>query len=119
MRCGLAAVTARFPLPISSLGKPAPPGVHVSPPSVLLKKPPAREPEMIVHGFRSMRFIQAYTVFGLPGCNSTSIAPVLSFMYNVFFHVLPPSVVLKTPRSVFFLKMSPYAATQTMFGLDG
>ena len=62
---------------------------------------------MIDHGLRSMRFIHAYTTFGLPGCSSTSIAPVLSLTYSVFFHDLPPSVVLKMPRALFGLKMSP------------
>src|SRR3990172_3195359 len=47
------------------------------------------------------------------------MAPVLSETYSVFFQVRPPSVVLKTPRSVFRLKRSPYAATQTVFGSVG
>ena len=54
---------------------------------------------MMVQGFRSIRFIQAYTTAGLPGMSSTSMAPVESDTNRVFFQVLPPSVVLKTPRS--------------------
>ncbi len=74
---------------------------------------------MMVHGFRSIRDIQAYTTLGLPGWSSRSIAPVLSDTNSVFFQVLPPSVVLKTPRSPLGLKMSPYAATQTVLGSLG
>ena len=56
---------------------------------------------------------------GWPGCRSTSIAPILSETKSTFFHVAPPSVVLKMPRSVFDLNVSPCAATHTMFGLVG
>src|SRR5688500_5385103 len=119
MRFGFAAVTPRLPFPISSFGRPVPVFVQLSPPSVLLKKPPSREPLMIVHGFRSSRDIHANTTFGLPGMSSTSMAPVLSETNSVFFQVRPPSVVLKTPPSEFGLKMSPTAATQTVFGSLG
>ena len=74
---------------------------------------------MMDHGFRSMRFIQAKSTFGLPGCSSTSMAPVESLTKSVFFQVLPPSVVLNTPRVLFGLKMSPYIAAQATSGLDG
>ncbi len=74
---------------------------------------------MIVHGLRSRRDIHAYTTLGLPGCSSTSIAPSWSETNSTLRQVLPPSVVLKTPRSLLALNMSPFAATHTMFGLVG
>src|SRR5678816_3942101 len=74
---------------------------------------------MIVQGFRSWRDIHAYTTFGLPGCTSTSIAPSVSDRYSTFFHVAPPSIVLKMPRSLLALKMSPVDENQTIVGLVG
>jgi hypothetical protein len=73
----------------------------------------------MVHGFRSIRDIHAYTTFGLPGITSRSMAPTLSDRKRVLFHVRPPSDVLKTPRATDFLNMSPFDATHTVFGSLG
>src|SRR5687767_15109620 len=119
MRFGFAFETATFDLPTSSLGRPFVILVHVSPPSVLRYTPPSRAPEMIVHGLRSARHIDANSTFGLPGWNSTSTAPVLSVTNSTFCHVRPPSFVRKTPRSALGLKGLPMAATNATFGSDG
>ncbi len=56
---------------------------------------------------------------GFAGLSSTSAAPTLSDTNSTLRHVLPPSVVLKTPRSEFAVNAFPIAATQTMFGFVG
>src|SRR5437870_5323926 len=76
-------------------------------------------PLMIVHGFRSPRHIDAMMTFELPGAISRSVAPVLSEMNNTFRQVLPPSVVLKTPRSALGLNALPCAATYATFAFTG
>ncbi len=53
---------------------------------------------MMVQGFRSMRFIQAYTTSGFPGCNSTSMAPVLSDTKRVFFQDLAATITEAAQR---------------------
>jgi len=40
-----------------------------------------------------------------------SVAPVSASTYNTLVHVRPPSIVLKTPRSVFDPHRCPPAAT--------
>ena len=45
--------------------------------------------------------------------------PVSLLTNSVFFHVLPPSVVLKMPRSSFGPNGEPSAASHTVLGLDG
>src|SRR5215471_11843810 len=58
--------------------------------------------------------------FGFPGSMTMSLAPVLSLTKSVFFHVLPPSVVLYTPSpqdELWRVFASP-VPTHTTFGLD-
>src|SRR5687767_2528266 len=119
MRFGFAFETATFDLPTSSLGRPFVILVHVSPPSVLRYTPPSRAPEMIVHGLRSARHIEANSTLGLPGWNSTSTAPVLSETKRTFCHVRPPSFVRNTPRSALGLNPFPMAATKATLGSVG
>ena len=57
--------------------------------------------------------------FGFLRSISTSTAPVLLSRNSTFFHVLPPSVVLNTPRSSLGAPYFPKSATKTMFGLVG
>src|SRR5690348_11879520 len=54
---------------------------------------------------------------GLDGSMARLIAPVPSFTYRIFFQVLPPSVVLNTPRCGLEAKRWPSAATYTTSGL--
>src|SRR5215475_9734233 len=56
---------------------------------------------------------------GFAGFTSTSDAPTLSDRKRTFFQVLPPSFVLKMPRSGFFLNALPTAATQATSGFVG
>src|SRR5579862_4985410 len=63
--------------------------------------------------------IPAYSTCGFDGSIARLIAPVPSFTYRIFFQVLPPSVVLNTPRSGLGANMWPRAATYTTSGLLG
>ena len=47
------------------------------------------------------------------------MAPVLSSTNSTFAHVLPPSVVLYTPRSALLVHSWPEAATNTTSGFVG
>src|SRR5438045_3444506 len=76
-------------------------------------------PLMIVHGFRWPRHMLAMITLEFPGAISRSVAPVLSEMKSTFRQVLPPSVVLETPRSGLFLKAFPCAATYATLGFTG
>src|SRR4051812_39320258 len=61
----------------------------------------------------------ASSALGSNGSIRRSIAPVRSSTNSTFFHVLPPSSVLKTPRSSFGPHTRPIAATYTVFGSFG
>jgi hypothetical protein len=61
----------------------------------------------------------ANSLFGLPGSVARSAAPVRGSTYSTFLQVLPPSVVLNTPRSAFSPHAWPMAATQATFGSVG
>ena len=73
--------------------------VHVSPPSVDLNRPLPGPPLDIWYSTRYASHIAANITFGFVRSIATSTAPVLSSRNSTFFQVLPPSVVLKTPRS--------------------
>src|SRR5688572_8306604 len=74
---------------------------HVAPPSYVTCSPELGPPELKNHGQRRYSHMAAKSLFGLAGSMTRSAAPVRSSTYNTFVHVLPPSVVLKTPRSAF------------------
>src|SRR5258705_4131948 len=93
--------------------------VHVSPPSVDLKRPEPGPPLDIVYSFRKASHSAAYITLGVVRLKAMSIAAVLSSRYRTFFHVRPPSVDLKTPRSAFGTECFPNAATNTISGFDG
>src|SRR5690242_2642263 len=102
--------------PFSPVGNPRVTGVHVSPPSVDLY---SREPEPVGMPPKLLRwrvYVDARMTRGFVGSNATSLAPVFSSTYNTFFHVRPPSVVLKSPRSGLGPRMLPCAATKTTSG---
>src|SRR5262249_36253180 len=61
----------------------------------------------------------AYMTFGLRRSIEMSTAPVLLSRNSVFFQVLPPSVLLKTPRSSLGTLYLPNEATNTMLGSVG
>src|SRR5256712_13607317 len=93
--------------------------VPCPPPSVDLKIPPPGPPDTSCHGLRCACQKAAYTTSGLLGSRTRSEIPVESLRNNTLFHVLPPSVVLYTPRSAFGPKACPWAPTHTMSGLAG
>src|SRR2546430_16004432 len=93
--------------------------VQCSPPSVDLKIPPPGPPDTSCHGLRCACQKAAYSTSGLDGSRTRSEIPVESLRNSTLFHVLPPSVVLYTPRSAFGPKACPWAPTHTMSGLAG
>src|SRR5437868_4887999 len=74
---------------------------------------------MIVHGLRCPRHIHAYSTSGFAGLISRSAAPIESDTNSTLRQLLPPSVLLNTPRSALLLNALPIAATHTVFGLVG
>src|SRR5256885_17026830 len=61
----------------------------------------------------------AYTMLKFDGSAATSEQAVSGSTNNTFFHVLPPSVVLKTPRSSFGPHSRPSPHTYTLSGFFG
>src|SRR6185369_1923872 len=84
---------------------------QVSPPSVVFHRPLRPPPAFIPQGVRWNFHIAAKMIRGLVGSMVRSIAPVESLRKRIFFHVLPPSVVRKTPRSALGPNACPIAAT--------
>src|SRR5579863_124126 len=72
-----------------------------------------------VQCLRDICHIAAYTTCGLDGSIAMLIAPVSSLTYRTFCQVLPPSVVLNTPRSGLVPNKWPSAATYTTSGSLG
>src|SRR5437660_2285689 len=85
--------------------------VQVSPASVDLKRPLPGPPLDICHDTRYASQRAAYITLGLRRSIARSIAAVLLSRKSTFFHVLPPSVDLNTPRSGFGAAGCPNAAT--------
>src|SRR5215510_7239312 len=73
--------------------------VHVSPPSVDLNNPLPGPPLDIWYSTRYASHRPANITLGLRRSIAMSIPPVLLSRKSTFFQVLPPSVVLKMPRS--------------------
>src|SRR5215470_19986790 len=73
-------------------------------------------PDSRCHAQRRYVYIPAYRMFELPGSAAMSEHDVCGSMYNNFFHVLPPSVVLKTPRSSFGPHSRPRPQAYTRSG---
>ncbi len=74
---------------------------------------------MIVHGRRSPRHAPAYISSGFAGFIASETTPVRSLMKSTFFQLLPPSVVLNTPRSELGPNGWPRAATYATSALRG
>src|SRR6185295_10345230 len=109
-----------LPNPCSVVGKPFVIFFQVVPPSVDLNKPlsfPFHAP--FSQGPCLPAHISAKTMFELFGSIVTWTAPVFSSLYKTLSHVLPPSVVLYTPRSSFGPYGCPSAATKTLFSFLG
>src|ERR1051326_6746113 len=80
-----------------------------------LPGPPPLKP----HAVRCRWYIAAQRFCGLLGSITISVALVFSSTYSVFVHVLPPSVVMNTPRSAFGPYRWPPTAIHTVFGSRG
>src|SRR5258705_12051595 len=100
---GLAGAPGRAP-PILPSPRGGRPGLGVislrcSPPSVDLKSPLPGPPLDIEYSTRNASQSAANITLGLWGSIAMSTAPVLLSRKRTLRQVLPPSVVLKTPRS--------------------
>src|SRR5579864_3531894 len=93
--------------------------VHVSPPSVDLKRPLPGPPLDIVYSARKASHRAAKMTLGLWRSIQRSTAPVLSSRKSTCFHVRPPSEDLYTPRSWLGTLYLPKSATKTMLALVG
>src|SRR5688500_12787936 len=102
-RAGSAADTVTPTLPQIVGGRPGffVSSVQVLPPSVVLNRPPPGPPLESECGVRNTSQNPAYRTSGFFASIVRSTAPVLSFRKRMRFHVLPPLVVLNTPRSGF------------------
>ncbi len=74
---------------------------------------------MMSQPLRKPRYIAAYSSFGFAWFTATTRPPVSLLTKSTFFQLLPPSIVLKMPRSAFGPNGEPRAAAQTMSGLVG
>src|SRR5206468_9317303 len=106
------------PLPVSS--------AQVAPPSVLLKTPEAlgavalSPPERNVQPRRRKSHIPAYKVWGCDGSIVIIEQPVDAVApLRTLAHVLPPSLVLYTPRSALSLHSLPGTHTYTVLASFG
>src|SRR6202035_5744150 len=117
--CGLDGATARAILPHGLSGSPLlfPSFISVqcSPPSVDSNSPLPDPPERKVHPCRRKSHIEAKMVFGSCADIASIPQPVDPFApARTFFQVLPPSEVLKTPRSSLSFQMWPVAHASTL-----
>src|SRR5437667_11883576 len=117
---GLDGATATATRPHGLDGSPLAPlsSVQDAPPSLLLNRPLAlgasgpSPPERNVHPLRRKSHIPANSVFGVCGSIDIIEHPVDALApLRTLVHVLPPSVVLYTPRSSLSLQSLP--GTQT------
>src|SRR5436190_13773166 len=92
---------------------------QVSPPSVDLYSPLPGPPLDIWYSTRYASHSAANITVGLRRSMATSAAPDLPSLNSTFFHVLPPSALLKTPRSSLGTLYLPKSATNTMLGFVG
>ena len=88
-----APLTAIAILPIS-FGKPVCNFSQLAPPSVDLYKPLPAPPLITFQGNLPCSHMAAYNMLGFFASIDNSAQPVLSLMYKIFFHVVPPSVLL-------------------------
>src|SRR5215217_5427193 len=99
MRLGLLGAIAKTIFPVVRVGSPLPESrFQVTPPSVDLKRPLPGPPLSRPHVWISIGHMPANTIRGLLGSISRWAQPLFSSVNNTRSHVLPPSVVRKTPR---------------------
>src|SRR5262245_26815819 len=104
------------------VGKPEPSlliSCQLLPPSLLLYKPLVLPDSSRFHAVRVRYHAAAYSSFGSFGLISMSTTPVLLSIYKVCFQVLPPSVVLYTPRSLLGEYKCPNTATHAVLLSEG
>src|SRR5690606_5936600 len=120
-RFGSAPETETPTLPITPCGSPGLRviSVHVSPPSTDLNSPEPGPPLESIHSVRYASQKPAYMTCGFDGVSARSTAPARSLRYSTLRQVLPPSVLLNTPRSSFGPNSRPSAATYTRSQLVG
>src|SRR5215467_12900240 len=84
---------------------------HDSPPFTERYTAVLPPPDSRCHAQRRYVYMPAYRMFELPGSAAMSEHDVCGSTYRTFLHVLPPSTVLKTPRSSFgpHSRPSPHA----------
>src|SRR5438445_11816453 len=122
---GFDGATATATRPHGLGGSPEPAAtvrsVHVAPPSVLLKRLDAlgavalSPPERNVQPRRRKSHMPAYSVPGRDGSMASIEQPVEAFVpFSTCVHVLPPSVVLQTPRSLRSLQSFPRIQTEAV-----
>src|SRR5215470_10574483 len=93
-----------------SVGRPFVSLVQVAPPSIVFQIALPGPPPLYPNGVRRRWKEAAYSVSGLSGSMATSTKPVFSSTNLVLVQVLPPSVVLKRPRSLLGPHRWPSAA---------
>src|SRR6476660_6562610 len=118
MRLESAPEMATPILPSTPVGRPGLRVISVqrSPPSVDLKRPLPGPPLDIWYSTPYASHSAAKITLGLRRSIEMSTAPVFASRTSVFFQVLPPSVLLKTPRSLLSVPYLPNDATYTMLG---
>src|SRR5450759_836303 len=121
MRVESAPDTATPILPSRPVGSPGlwVISVQCSPPSIDLNKPLPGPPLDIEYSTRKASQSAANMTFGLCGSIAMSTAPVLLSRNSTLRQVLPPSVLLNTPRSSLGTLYLPKSATNTMSGFVG
>src|SRR5690606_9521927 len=84
-----------------------------------LNSPEPGPPLESIHSVRYASQKPAYMTCGFDGVSARSTAPARSLRYSTLRQVLPPSVLLNTPRSSFGPNSRPSAATYTRSQLVG
>src|SRR5262245_52115056 len=117
---GFERATSSPMRPSTPSGKPLPSSfVHVLPASAVFQiavpGPPPLKPQEV----RRRWYDAAYRVFVSTGSITMSVKPVSSSMNLTLAQVLPPSVVLYIPRSLFGPNRRPSAATYTVLASFG
>ena len=98
--------------PLIPSGKPPPfTSVHVVPASVLFHSAEPGPPLFSEYGVRSRSQLAANRMLGSFRFIATSTNPALSLTNFTNCHVVPPSVVLYSPRSGLAFHAAPSAAT--------
>ena len=110
---GLPGAIATPIRPKSPFGNPSSSVIffHVLPPSCVMCNAEPFPPELKNQGSRLCSHMAANSLFGLERSITKSATPVLLFAKRIFSHDLPPSVVLKTPRSGCSPQGEPIAPT--------